>query len=210
MAGQLTPLFSACFALRLSARPPPLVYNFVRSQKNHSGILYFPTRPFQFQHHSQCFALLTLVVPADSPLADGSAPEILAHHTPMMPSSKSTILFLAALAVVGPVAMSQPANALQAMGPPPVRRAEHIQLAHKMIKKRSAFPRVVPIRRQDTPEVPPGPAATTSLPPSGINTPDPVSSDTSVATSRTPDPTTRPTTTTQPRPTVRISILRST
>jgi hypothetical protein len=127
-----------------------------------------------------------------------------------MPSSKSTVFFLAALAVVGPVAMSQPANALQAMGPPPVRRAEHIQLAHRMTRKRAASPRVVPVRRQDPLE---SGGAETSPGASGSNILDPPLLTGSTATSRTPEPnppSPLPTTTTtqqpqQPqRPTVRI------
>ena len=123
-----------------------------------------------------------------------------------MPSSKSTIFFLAALAVVGPVAMTQPANALQAMGPPPVRRAEHIQLAHKMVRKRSPTPRVVPIRRQgqeNTPEPGDGAATEPTPSPSGIDlfpsSPKPSNTVSTTPAANSPPPTTTP------RVTVRIS-----
>lgn len=196
--------------LLLALRPPTpvhpsLVYSLVSKSENLSGniILYSPTCLCPCQHHSLWFAL-TLVVLVHPLLADEFAPNFLVYYTPTMPSSKSTIFFLAALAVVGPVAMSQPANALQAMGPPPVRRAEHIHLAHKMTRKRSPSPRVVPIRRQDTPQS--GPAAT-SPDPSGGGVLDPVLTESTVASSRTPDPNSRPSTTTQsqpPRQTVRV------
>jgi hypothetical protein len=87
-----------------------------------------------------------------------------------MPSSKSTVFFLAALAVLGPVAMTQPANALQGMGPPPVRRAEHIEVAHRMTKKRATKPRLVPIRRQ---AASPEPDSATASPTDVLGLPDP-------------------------------------